>query len=131
QLRLTEDTRIISAHYIEENLEDKTRIFFLKPPWIFEVCPVNFLKYNITIIEKEEELTNVPGNSYLVIGELQYFLTKGSRNKIENEIIRKMKNYGFSLIKKFEKKSILFKQDTTIHDLIYVSPKIYLFYKDG
>ncbi|MCM8767178.1 MAG: glycosyltransferase family 39 protein [Candidatus Omnitrophica bacterium] len=130
QLRLSEDTRIISAHYIDKNLKEKTKIVFLKSPWIFEVCPVNFFKYNITIVEKEEELTNIPDNSYLVIGELQYFLTKNSRNKIENEIIKKMESYGFSLIKKFEKEPFLFKQDKIIHDMLYVCPKIFLFYKN-
>ncbi|MCM8802724.1 MAG: glycosyltransferase family 39 protein [Candidatus Omnitrophica bacterium] len=130
QLRIGEDTRITSAEYIDKNLKEGTKIVYLKSPWIFEVCPVNFLKYNITIFEKEKDLVNIKEDSYLIIGELQYFLTKGSRSEIEEEIIRKMKDYGFLLIKKFEKEEFLFKQNKTIHDLIYICPKIFLFYKN-
>ncbi|MGC9031728.1 MAG: ArnT family glycosyltransferase, partial [Minisyncoccia bacterium] len=129
-----EDVRIISAKYVDENLKEHSDIFFIKDPWIFEVCPVNFFKYNIKIIEEEQDLKNASKNSYLIIGELQYFLTKGSRKKIENEIIEKMKVYNFSLVKKFENESEIFNlkfdYDRTLHDLIYTHPKIFLFKKN-
>ncbi|MCX7917762.1 MAG: hypothetical protein N2589_06540, partial [bacterium] len=129
-LMSSKDTRIISAEYIDKEIKEGNRIVFLKSPWIFEVCPVNFFKYNIIIIENEEELINIPENSYLVIGEFQYFLTKGSRKKNEENIIEKMRNYGFFLVKKFEKKAFFYPNDRTIHDLIYFCPQIFLFYKN-
>jgi len=128
------DVRIISAEYIDKNLTENTDIFFIKDPWIFEVCPVNFFKYNINSVENEKDLEKAPKNSYLIIGELQYFITKGSRKELENEIIKKMVKYDFSLVKKFENEpcilSFKFDNNRTIHDLIYTHPKIFIFKKN-
>lgn len=128
------DVRITSAEYIDKNFQTNTNIFFIKDPWIFEVCPVNFFKYNITSIENEENLKKAPKNSFLIIGELQYFLTKGSRKDLEKEIVERMRKYDFELIKKFENEpeifGFTFDTDRTIHDLVYTHPKIFIFKKN-
>ena len=81
----------------------------------------------------EKFFKEVEKGSYLILGELQYFLTSGSRDKLEKEIISEMENYGFYLKKVFVKDpevfNIKFDTNIIIHDMLYTHPKIFLFQK--
>lgn len=126
------DIRIISGEYISNNIKSSSTIVFTKSPWIFEVPPVNLFRYNVLIVD-ENNLKEVEKGSYLILGELQYFLTSGSRDKLEKEIISEMENYGFYLKKVFVKDpevfNIKFDTNIIIHDMLYTHPKIFLFQK--
>ena len=126
------DTRILAAEYISGNIPVGSTIVFTKDPWIFEVPPVNPFKYTMKILS-EENLNLVKKDNYLVIGELQYFLTYGSRKFYERELIKKIEKKGYNLVNIFQNEpeifGIKFDKDVTIHDMIYTHPKIFLFQK--
>jgi len=126
------DARILTAEYISGNIPADSTIVFTKDPWIFEVPPVNLFKYNIKILS-EENLYLAKKDNYLIIGELQYFLTYGSRKFHERELVKKIKKKGYNLVNIFQNEpeifGIKFDNDVTIHDMIYTHPKIFLFQK--
>jgi len=130
KLMSQKDIRIVAAEYIHNNIPEKTRIVFTKDPWIFEVPPVNPLKYEIMV---QKNLDKVPGKSFLIVGELQYFLTCGNRNRQMQNIIEFCQKKGFRLEKIFENEigfgRFRFDCHWTLHDMIYTHPKIFLFYK--
>jgi len=131
-LMTRKDIRLIAAEYVDDNIPQHTRIVFTKDPWIFEVPPVNPLKYSIYVIP-EEDLEMVPSGSYLIIGELQYFLTSGNRNREMAQKIELIPKKGFILEKVFTVYAhfgpIYFDEKWTIHDMLYTHPRILLFQK--
>ncbi|MCM8758735.1 MAG: glycosyltransferase family 39 protein [Candidatus Omnitrophica bacterium] len=126
------DIRIIAAEFFDTSVPENSNVIFTKDPWIFEVPPVNQVKYKINVVE-EDKVVQVNSGSFLVIGELQYFLTSGNRNKLMNEKIQKFQSYGFILKQYFEKSPCIgrinYDQGWTIHDMIYTHPRIFVFYK--
>ena len=128
-----QDIRIDAAEFIEENIPRGSKIIFTKDPWIFEVPPVNVYNYTVLVAEKGNKLAEVSAGSYLLIGELQYFLGYGSRKAAEKKLIEEIKSYGYSVEKVFKKSpgffSAGFDTDKTIHDMVYTHPAVYLFKK--
>ncbi|MCM8765047.1 MAG: hypothetical protein NC830_06790, partial [Candidatus Omnitrophica bacterium] len=126
------DIRLISADYIDREIPPKTEIIFTKDPWIFEVPPVNPLKYSISVIG-EKQIKTAPSKSYLIVGELQYFLTSGNRKSEMRKRINDIQKQGFILKKLFTDCACFgpfcFDENWTIHDMLYTHPKILLFYK--
>lgn len=131
-LMIKKDIRIVAAEFIDDTILPQADIIFTKDPWIFEVPPVNQVKYHINIVP-EEKLAGVNSGSYLIIGEIQYFLTSGNREKLMNEKIQEFQNKGFILKYCFETYpgigKLKFDQGCTIHDMIYTHPKIFVFCK--
>lgn len=126
------DIRLTSAEYIERTIPKGSKIVFTKDPWIFEVPPVNTERYSVSIIS-EENLYKVESGSYLILGELQYFLTSGNREKLMKLKIDEIQQKGLTLKYFFENKVriglLKFDEGWTIHDMIYTHPKIFVFYK--
>lgn len=126
------DIRYVSADYIDREIPPQTEIIFTKDPWIFEVPPVNPLKYSISVIG-EKQLKTAPSKSYLIVGELQYFLTSGNRKMETEKKIDYIQKQGFILKKIFTDCACFgpfrFDETWTIHDMIYTHPEILLFYK--
>jgi len=124
------DVRILAAEYISNEIPQDKKLVFTKDPWIFEVPPVNPLRYAVV---SEKDLETAPSGSFLIIGELQYFLTYGSRVKEMQNKIDFCQKKGFVLKKIFENEphfgQLYFDCDWTLHDMIYAHPKILLFYK--
>ncbi len=123
------DIRILTGEYINRNFKKNTKFIFLKSPWIFEVPPVDNSKFQIKVKGVEE----IKKEEYLIIGELEYFLTFGSRKKERVKIEKKMDKYGIKLIKTFKSKPEIFGfnyyEDIVIHDILYPQPVIFLFKK--
>jgi len=86
-------------------------------------------KFKIKVKNVEE----IKRGEYLVIGELEYFLTIGSRKKERVKIEKEMDKYGIKLIKIFRNKPEIFGfnyyEDIVIHDILYPQPAIFLFKK--
>ncbi|MCM8763998.1 MAG: glycosyltransferase family 39 protein [Candidatus Omnitrophica bacterium] len=126
------DIRYISADYIDREIPPETEIVFTKDPWIFEVPPVSPLKYSVAVIG-EKELKTAPSKSYLIVGELQYFLTSGNRKREMEKTINDFSKKGFVLKKVFTNYAVFgplrFDENWTIHDMLYTHPRILLFYK--
>ncbi|MGC8804560.1 MAG: hypothetical protein ACP5QD_01295, partial [Candidatus Ratteibacteria bacterium] len=126
------DVRLIAAEYIEKEIKPASTIIYTKDPWIFEVSPVNPLKYSISIIP-EQSLQNAEQGSFLIIGELQYFLTSGDRVQEMNKKIWQMAKKGFIVEKIFNNPVRIgpfeFDNRWTLHDMLYAHPLIFLFYK--
>jgi len=126
------DVRIIAAECIEKDIPYGTTIIYTKDPWVFEVPPVSPLKYNLLVIP-EHALANAPSKSFLIIGELQYFLTSGNRKYLMQRKIRMIEQKGFKLKEIFIRYPCAgpfsFDQYWTIHDMLYTHPAILLFYK--
>ncbi|MCM8825097.1 MAG: hypothetical protein NC937_02950, partial [Candidatus Omnitrophica bacterium] len=122
----------ISAAYIDSEIPMGTEIVFTKDPWIFEVPPVNPLKFSVSVID-ERYLKTASSKSYLVIGELQYFLTSGNRKMEMEKVIHNLAQNGFVLKKVFMDYPCFgpfrFDENWTIHDMLYTHPIIMLFYK--
>ncbi|RKY30174.1 MAG: hypothetical protein DRP67_05070 [Candidatus Omnitrophota bacterium] len=123
------DVRVLAGKYINNNFKKDTKFIFLKSPWIFEVPPVDNSKFKIKVKNVEE----IKRGEYLVIGELEYFLTIGSRKKERAKIEKEMDKYGIKLIKIFRNKPEIFGfnyyEDIVIHDILYPQPAIFLFKK--
>lgn len=126
------DSRISMAEYIEKEIPHSSTIVFTKDPWIFEVPPVNTGRYNVVVSDKEN-LDNLKEGSYLLIGELQYFLKLGSRKKNESVLLSEIEGYGYKVEKIFKNPlkigNFKFDSNITVHDMIYTHPAIYLFRK--
>ncbi len=132
KLMCGKDIRITTAEYVDKQFPQGTKIVFTKDPWIFEVPPVNPEKFSVHIIE-ESGLEKAPSTCYLIIGELQYFLTSGNRNiQMQREIVY-IQEKGFVLKKIFANHAgfglLRFDDNWTIHDMLYTHPGILLFYK--
>lgn len=127
-----EDIRIATARFIEKRIPEETEIVFTKDPWIFEVSPVNPSRYKVTIADGKD-LKKIAEGGYLVIGELQDFLAYGSRKKHEKELIKRIEDNGYILEECFKRPPCIlgleFDADTTVHDMAYTHPAIYLFRK--
>lgn len=127
------DVRIDAAEFIDTNIPFQSRIVFTRDPWVFEVPPVNRYNYNMSVVEIGDGLLEVEQDSYLVVGELQYFLAYGSRIENEKILIKKIEDYGYTVERVFRKFphifNITFDTDKTVHDIIYTHPAIYLFKK--
>ncbi|HPP07537.1 MAG TPA: glycosyltransferase family 39 protein [bacterium] len=126
------DVRLIAAEYIEREIKPASTIIYTKDPWIFEVPPVSPLKYSVSIIP-EHSLQNAEPGSFLILGELQYFLTSGDRMQEMNKKIWQMKKKGFIVKKIFANPARIgpfeFDFRWTLHDMLYAHPLIFLFYK--
>jgi hypothetical protein len=127
-----EDIRITTSGFIESHIPEGTTIVFTRDPWIFEMPPVNSFKYNVAVVS-QENLDKMKEGSYLITGELQYFLTYGSRKRQEKDFIEDIERYGCRLEGIFKKTpqifNLSFDTDVTTHDMIYTHPAIYLFKK--
>jgi len=123
------DVRILAGKYINNNFKKDTKFVFLKSPWIFEVPPVDNSKFKIKVKNVEE----IKRGEYLIMGELEYFLTFGSRKKEKERIEKEMDKYGVKLIKTFKNKPKIFGfnyyEDIVIHDILYPQPVIFLYKK--
>lgn len=124
------DVRILSGEYINKNFKKGTKFVFLKSPWIFEVPPVDNSKFKIKV-HGMEELDKIKKGEYLIVGELEYFLTMGSRKKEMEKIKKEMEKNNIKFVKLFKTQpeifGLSFNEDFVIHDLLYPQPSILLF----
>ncbi len=126
------DTRLRAAEYISKNISEGSHIVFTEEPWIFQVPPVNNSKYHVEIIQ-DNKFEQIPKDSYLVIGELQYYLATGSRRKMARALIQELEKKHIRLVTIFRNKpqilGIDFTEDVTLHDILYIQPQIFIFQK--
>ena len=133
KLMMASDVRLTAARHINNNVPSGCTIAVIKDPWIFETPPVNPFRYRVNVLRGEDQLSSVKKGGYLLIGELQYFLTQGSRRQIETALMQRVEANGFDPVTVVrsgpEMFGIRFDTDRMMHDMLYTHPAIYLFRK--